>query len=75
MLISQAAKNREKYLELVLRFDSQYERVFTAFERIYIQKERAELLQNGDWKIPETLEQKVQDTLTRIVRINWEPYK
>lgn len=75
MLISQEAKIREQYLLLVLRFDSQYERVFTPFERIYIQKERAELLQNGDWKIPEELEQKVQDILTRIVRINWKPYK
>lgn len=72
---SRESREREKELSLVLRFDSQYERVFTAFERIYIQKERAEILQYGDWKIPEELERKVQETLTRIVRINWQPYK
>lgn len=75
MLINQEAKNREKYLLLVLQFDSQYERVFTPFERMYIQKERAELYNYWEWKIPKELEKKVQDTLTRIVRINWEPYK
>ena len=75
MLINQEAKIREEHLLLVLQFDSQYERVFTPFERIYIQKERAELCKHWEWKIPKELEQKVQDTLTRIVRINWEPYK
>lgn len=61
-------------LTLVLQFDSQYERVFTAFERIYIQKERSEFLQKGKWKIPEELEQKVQDTLMRIEKIKWQSY-
>lgn len=61
-------------LTLVLQFDSQYEQMFTAFERIYIQKERSELLKKGKWKIPEELEQKVQDTLMRIEKIKWQSY-
>ena len=69
------SKEREKVLQMVLQFDSQYEKVFTAFERIYIQKERAEILRYGNWKIPEELEIKVQEVLERIKQIKWEYYK
>lgn len=61
-------------LTLVLMFDSQYERVFTAFERMYIQKERVECIRGTyKWKIPVKLNEKVQDILHRIERIKWEP--
>lgn len=61
-------------LTLVLMFDSQYERVFTAFERMYIQKERVEYIRDTyKWKIPVKLNEKVQDILHRIERIGWEP--
>lgn len=73
--MSQEAKNREKYLLWVLQYDSQYERVFTAFERIYIHYERARLLRDEHFKQPPELEQKVQDVLMRIQRMNWQPYK
>lgn len=67
--------DRYSNLTLVLMFDSQYERVFTAFERIYIQKERVECIRGEiSWKIPVKLNEKVQDILHRIERIGWEHY-
>lgn len=65
---------REDILLKVLQFDSQHERVFTAFERIYIQYERAEILRRGSWVIPPALEAKVQGILERIKQIKWQPY-
>ena len=65
---------RGKELVLVLQFDSQYEKVFTAFERIYIQYERAEILRRGSWVIPPALEEKVQGILERIKQIKWQHY-
>ncbi len=70
-----ADKKRDDELLAVLQFDSQYEKVFTAFERIYIQKERAEILRYGNWKIPEELDEKVQNVLERIKKIKWSHFK
>ena len=65
---------REDILLKVLQFDSQHERVFTAFERIYIQYERAEILRRGSWVIPPALEAKVQGILEIIKQIKWQTY-
>lgn len=62
-------------LTLCLEFDGQYEKTFTAFERIYLHYERAKLLRNEAFEQPPELEQKIQDTLHRIQRINWKSYK
>lgn len=68
-------QDRWDCLTLCLEFDSQYEKIFTAFERIYIQYERANLLRNEAFEQPPELEQKIQDTLHRINKINWKSYK
>ena len=65
---------REDILLKVLQFDSQYERVFTAFERIYIQYERAKILQDEEFTQPEKLEKKINDAFIRIQRMKWKPY-
>ena len=66
--------NREDILLIVLQFDSQYERVFTAFERIYIQYERAKILQDEEFTQPEKLEKKINDVFMRTLRMKWRPY-
>ena len=66
--------NRDDILLIVLQFDSQYEKVFTAFERIYIQYERAKILQGEEFTQPEKLEKKINDEFTRIIRMKWKPY-
>ena len=66
--------NREDMLLKVLQFDSQYERVFTTFERIYIQYERAKILQDEEFTQPEKLEKKINDVFMRTLRIKWKPY-
>lgn len=67
--------DRYTELTLVLQFDSQYERVFTAFERMYIQKERVECMRESyQWKIPLELDDKVQNVLHRMAQIKWQPY-
>ena len=66
--------NREDILLKVLQFDSQYERVFTSFERIYIQYERAKILQDEEFTQPEKLEKKINDVFMRIQRMKWKPY-
>lgn len=73
-MLSETKSRRYDELVLVLQFDSQYEKVFTAFERIYIQYERAEILRRGDWEIPSELNTKVQEILLRIKQIKWQPY-
>jgi len=65
---------REDILLKVLQFDSQYERVFTAFERIYIQYERAKILQDEEFTQPEKLEKKINDVFMRALRMKWKPY-
>lgn len=64
-------QDRWDALTLVLQFDSQYERVLTAFERMYIHKERAEMLHGKGWEQPPELEEKIQNTLHRIQEIKW----
>lgn len=73
-MLSETKSKRYDDLVLVLQFDSQYEKVFTTFERIYIQYERAEILRRGDWEIPSELNTKVQEILLRIKQIKWQPY-
>ena len=73
-MLSETKSKRYDELVLVLQFDSQYEKVFTDFERIYIQYERAEILRRGDWEIPPELNIKVQEILLRIKQIKWQPY-
>lgn len=73
-MLSETKSKRYDELVLVLQFDSQYEKVFTTFERIYIQYERAEILRRGDWEIPSELNTKVQEILLRIKQIKWQPY-
>lgn len=73
-MLSETKSKRYDDLILVLQFDSQYEKVFTTFERIYIQYERAEILRRGDWEIPSELNTKVQEILLRIKQIKWQPY-
>lgn len=68
-------QDRWDSLTLCLAFDSQYEKIFTAFERIYIHHERAQLLRDERFEQPPELEQKIKNTLTIIKQINWEPYK
>lgn len=65
---------REDMLLKVLQFDSQYERVFTSFERIYIQYERAKILQGEEFTQPEKLEKKINDVFMRALRMKWKPY-
>ena len=73
-MLSETKSKRYDDLVLVLQYDSQYEKVFTTFERIYIQYERAEILRRGDWEIPSELNTKVQEILLRIKQIKWQPY-
>lgn len=68
-------QDRWDALTIVLQFDSQYERVFTPFERMYLHKERATLLQDKNFEQPQELEDKIQQTLQRIERIEWECVK
>lgn len=68
-------QDRWDALTIVLQFDSQYERVFAPFERMYLHKERATLLQDKNFEQPQELEDKIQQTLQRIERIEWECVK
>ena len=63
--------NRDDILLKVLQFDSQYERVFTSFERMYIQLERSKILQGEEFT---QLEKKINDVFMRILRMKWKPY-
>lgn len=74
-MMSREDQIRENQLLLVLQYDSQQEKVFTAFERIYIHKERSEILSYGDWKIPEELDEKVQEVLAKARKLGWSPYE
>lgn len=68
-------QDRWDALTIVLQFDSQYERVFAPFERMYLHKERATLLQDKNFEQPQELEDKIQQTLQRIERLEWESVK
>ena len=50
--------NRDDILLKVLQFDSQYERVFTSFERMYIQLERSKILQGEEFTSPRSWRRK-----------------
>jgi len=63
--------NRDDILLKVLQFDSQYERVFTSFERMYIQLERSKILQGEEFT---QLEKKINDVFMRTLRMKWKPY-
>ena len=66
--------NRDDILLKVLQFDSQYERVFTSFERMYIQLERSKILQGEEFTQPEKLEKKINDVFMGTLRMKWKPY-
>lgn len=65
---------RWKELTLVLQFDSQYEKVLSFWDRVFIHKERLSLEYRKVERMPPEVEQKVQDILHRIKQIKWKPF-
>ena len=66
--------NSKRWFELTiaLQYDSYGEKYLTAFERMYIHKERSDLLNFRNWKIPDTIEEKLKVKLNFIISKNWE---
>ena len=48
-------------LTIALQYDSYGEKYLNAFERMYIHKERSELLNLRNWKIPVSIEEKIKE--------------
>lgn len=66
--------DRYTELTLVLQFDSQYEKVLSFWDRVFIHKERLSLEYRKVERMPPEVEQKVQDILHRIKQIKWKPF-
>lgn len=58
-------------LTISLQYDSYCEKYLTDFERMYIHKERSELLNFRAWKIPESIEEKIRTKINYITSKNW----
>ena len=52
-------------LTIALQYDSYGEKYLNAFERMYIHKERSELLNLRNWKIPVSIEEKIKEKLKK----------
>lgn len=60
-------------LLLVLAYDSEREKVFTCWERMYIHRQRARLFAELEPDTPPKLRVKIKYTLYEIKRIKWKP--
>ncbi len=64
---------RINQLILVLQYDSQIERHFTDFDRMFIQKERSADLQGIPYQMNKNTEERIQHVLKIIKQIKWKP--
>lgn len=64
--------NRYEELTVVLQYDSYGEKHLRAFDRMFIQAERAAILGERKYTIPVYVEHKVQNILIIIHQLKWE---
>ncbi|MRJ10469.1 hypothetical protein EDL98_11285 [Ornithobacterium rhinotracheale] len=60
-------------LLLVLAYDSEHEKVFTCWERMYIHRQRARLFAELEPDTPPRLKEKIREVQKRIKAISWKP--
>ncbi|MGP2571448.1 hypothetical protein ACT4R9_08700 [Ornithobacterium rhinotracheale] len=60
-------------LLLVLAYDSEHEKVFTCWERMYIHRQRARIFAGLEPDTPHKLKMKINDTHWKIRHLNWKP--
>ena len=62
-------------LTTALQYDSCEEKYLSAFDRMFIQKKRSALLNDTEYTLPESVNQKVQTKLSYIKKTGWiSPY-
>ncbi|UOH77337.1 hypothetical protein MT996_08965 [Ornithobacterium rhinotracheale] len=60
-------------LLLVLAYDSEREKVFTCWERMYIHRQRARIFAGLEPDTPHKLKMKIREVQKRIKAISWKP--
>lgn len=66
---------RFEKLTIALQYDSYGEKYLTAFDRIFIHKERSSLLNSQVYLLPADVEEKINTKLIFIKSKNWESPK
>lgn len=71
--------NRLAFLYLCLQYSSQQQELLTVYDRMYINQERGQLLNELDYPktiprpVPEAIEAKLQQIKVLIAKYNWQP--
>lgn len=73
-MISEQEKLKQRFEDLTtaLQYDSYGEKKLTDFDRMFIAKERSAVINGFRYAVPPDVEQKIQDILYIVKRLQWE---